>query len=110
MVRLIADEIPFTPRKFLINVDDTLRELLEREDTDAWLAGSTQTAFATLKPYPAERMHAWQVSRRVNTPKNNHPNLIEQEAPVATPWPTDDAGEQGSFDLAQLDPGEPIVE
>src|ERR1700722_6581699 len=32
---------------------------------------------ALLKPYPAEQMKMWPVSSRVNSPKNNDPELLD---------------------------------
>jgi putative SOS response-associated peptidase YedK len=92
------------------NVRQRMPAILDRADTEAWLAGSTQDAFAALKPYPAESMLAWQVSRRVNAPKNNHPSLIEHESQTPGQQPANDFGRQASFNLAQLDAGLPIVE
>ena len=47
---------------------------------DAWLNGSPADARAVLKPYPAELMVAWPVSVRVNSPKNNGPELVTAAA------------------------------
>jgi putative SOS response-associated peptidase YedK len=61
------------------NVKQRMPAILQREDIEAWLAGSTEDARAALKQYPADSMVAWQVSRRVNTPRNNHASLIERQ-------------------------------
>jgi putative SOS response-associated peptidase YedK len=50
--------------------------ILANEDRDAWLSGSPEEAWSTLKPYPDEHTVAWRVSTRVNTPKNNDAELI----------------------------------
>jgi putative SOS response-associated peptidase YedK len=50
--------------------------IIDRADIETWLSGSTQDARTLLKPYPSERMVAWPVSKSVNTPKNNNPDLI----------------------------------
>jgi putative SOS response-associated peptidase YedK len=92
------------------NVRQRMPAILDQADTEAWLAGSTQDAFAALKPYPADRMHAWPVSRRVNTPKNNHASLIEHEPQAPTVERVKTDGEQSPLDVAKLDPGEPIPE
>jgi putative SOS response-associated peptidase YedK len=47
------------------------------EHHDAWLSGLAGKEI--LVPYPADRMKAWPVSRRVNSPKNNDAGII---APV----------------------------
>ena len=50
---------------------------LRREDHAAWLTGTVDEARAVLQPYPAGLMVAYQVSKRVNTPKNNAPDLLD---------------------------------
>ena len=42
-----------------------------------WLTGSLAEARAVLTPYPADLMAAWRVGTRVNSPKNNGPELID---------------------------------
>ncbi len=56
--------------------------ILRREDLEIWLSGSAEEARAVLKPYPADLMVAYEVSTRVNSSKNNGPELI-----VPTPQP-----------------------
>lgn len=51
--------------------------ILEREDQDIWLNGTIEEARGVLTQYPAGMMVAYEVSARVNTPKNNDPQLIE---------------------------------
>jgi len=51
--------------------------ILPEEHHDAWLSG--EAGKEILVPYPADRMKAWPVSRRVNSPKNNDAGII---APV----------------------------
>jgi putative SOS response-associated peptidase YedK len=51
--------------------------LLAKEDREQWLTGSAAEAKAVLKPYPQDRMVAYQVSTRVNSPKNNDAALID---------------------------------
>ncbi len=50
--------------------------ILSREAQEAWLQGSIAEAQSVLTPYPADLMVAWRVSARVNSPKNNGPELI----------------------------------
>jgi putative SOS response-associated peptidase YedK len=54
--------------------------ILAKEDVDTWLAGSPEAAKALIHPYPAERMRAHRVSKRVNKPANNEPALIDEVA------------------------------
>jgi putative SOS response-associated peptidase YedK len=51
--------------------------ILRREDHAAWLHGTIDEARAVLHPYPADLMVAREVSQRVNSVRNNGPELIE---------------------------------
>jgi putative SOS response-associated peptidase YedK len=51
--------------------------ILRKEDQEAWLTGSADEARSVLKQYDAGMMVAYEVSTRVNTPKNNDAKLIE---------------------------------
>jgi putative SOS response-associated peptidase YedK len=59
------------------NTQHRMPAILAREDREAWLSGSDEEAWATLRPYPDEHMVAWPVSTRVNKPANNDARLIE---------------------------------
>jgi len=45
------------------------------EDRERWLKGPNSREL--LKPYPAERMTMWPVSPKLNSPKNDSPELLE---------------------------------
>ena len=51
--------------------------ILRREDQETWLKGTMAQARAMLAPYPADLMVAHPVSTRVNSVRNNGPELIE---------------------------------
>jgi putative SOS response-associated peptidase YedK len=51
--------------------------ILRREDHEAWLKGTPAEARAVLAPYSADLMLARPVSTRVNSVRNNGPELIE---------------------------------
>jgi len=54
---------------------------------------------------------AWPVSRRVNTPKNNHASLIERESLAIEIRQGNVPGtEQLTVSIIPLDPGKPILE
>jgi putative SOS response-associated peptidase YedK len=55
--------------------------ILTKEDREAWLTGTQDEAWSTLRPYPDEHMVAWRVSTRVNKPANDDASLM-------TPMPT----------------------
>jgi putative SOS response-associated peptidase YedK len=59
------------------NTQQRMPAILAEDDREAWLSGSPQEAWATLKPYPDEHMVAWPVSTRVNKPDHDEPELIE---------------------------------
>jgi putative SOS response-associated peptidase YedK len=58
------------------NTQHRMPAILTKEDREAWLVGSPDDAWATLKPYPDEHMVAWPVSKRVNASKNNDAELL----------------------------------
>jgi putative SOS response-associated peptidase YedK len=53
--------------------------ILHRGDYERWLAvdDPAQLPVDLLRPYPAEEMKAWPVSRDVGNVRNNRPELIE---------------------------------
>lgn len=51
--------------------------LLGREAWESWLTGTQEQAREVLRQYPAERMQAYEVSPRVNTPRNNDESLTD---------------------------------
>jgi putative SOS response-associated peptidase YedK len=51
--------------------------ILAHEDHQAWLSGNHHQALAALKQYPDDGLVAWPISKAVNVPKNNGPELIE---------------------------------
>jgi putative SOS response-associated peptidase YedK len=89
------------------NVKQRMPAILQSQDVDAWLTGSADEARATLKPYPADSMVAWPVSRQVNTSRNNYAGLIAREVPPSdTPQPNSLAAERQAADGIPLDPQE----
>ena len=51
--------------------------ILRRDDQAAWLRGTPAEARVVLRPYPSDLMVAHRVSTRVNSVRNNSPELIE---------------------------------
>lgn len=51
--------------------------ILRREDQMAWLTGTVDEARSALAQYPADVMVAYEVTAKVNSPKNNAPTNIE---------------------------------
>jgi putative SOS response-associated peptidase YedK len=51
--------------------------ILRREDVEMWLTGTPEQAKALLLQFPGEQLHAYKVSTRVNSPKNDDQTLME---------------------------------
>ena len=61
-------------------IHDRMPVILDPDQYDTWLDPSIRDADALkslLKPYPAERLEFWPVSRRVGNPANDDPSLIK---------------------------------
>ena len=50
--------------------------LLAKQDREQWLTGTPSEAKAVLKQYPQDCMVSYQVSTRVNSPRNNDATLV----------------------------------
>jgi putative SOS response-associated peptidase YedK len=49
--------------------------ILPDEVLEAWL--SCEAGKEILVPFPPEKMKAWKISTRVNSPRNNDPGILE---------------------------------
>jgi putative SOS response-associated peptidase YedK len=56
---------------------DRMPVILEPADWPAWLGETAGDPAALLRPAPEGTLRTWAVSRRVNTPRNNAPDLLE---------------------------------
>jgi putative SOS response-associated peptidase YedK len=61
----------------IYNSRQRMPAIQDRVDYDVWLHGTPDEALAALKRYPNEHLVAWPVSTKVNSPKNNGPELIK---------------------------------
>ncbi|MEJ1960885.1 MAG: SOS response-associated peptidase [Gammaproteobacteria bacterium] len=59
------------------NTGHRMPAILQEAQHEAWLSGTVEDASAALVPYPEDLMVAWQVSPRVNSPKNDDESLTE---------------------------------
>jgi putative SOS response-associated peptidase YedK len=62
-------------------IHERMPVIIPKQEEDVWLDPATQDQgllLKLLKPYPAEQMEAYPVSKRVNSPKNNTAACIEQ--------------------------------
>jgi putative SOS response-associated peptidase YedK len=72
--------ITTTPNALVAAIHDRMPVILRPEDEDAWLdPDETDPAplLALLRPYPAAAMAAYPVSRAVNSPRHDGPELLE---------------------------------
>lgn len=63
------------PNEMMAEIHDRMPVILAPEDYREWLGEEPDPAHL-LKPYPADDMVMWPVSTRVNSPKNNDPDII----------------------------------
>jgi putative SOS response-associated peptidase YedK len=66
--------------RFVHNTGDNphrMPAILKREDHETWLTGGADEARQVLGQYPEDGMQAYEVTTRVNSPKNNSPSNIE---------------------------------
>ncbi|MCD4685451.1 MAG: SOS response-associated peptidase [Anaerolineae bacterium] len=68
------------PNNFMQPIHRRMPVILPREHYDHWLRPDQEPEVlrALMEPYPDEAMVAWPVSRRVNSPANDDPALIEE--------------------------------
>ena len=59
--------------------------ILPEEHHDAWLSG--EAGKEVLAPYPANRMKAWPIDARANSPENNDPEIIVPIEPESVARP-----------------------
>jgi len=70
-------------------IHDRMPVMLEPKEEATWLNGAgVDELQAVCDPYPAEEMHAYPVSKRVNNPQNDSPELLKEI----------DIGEQSGLD------------
>ena len=62
------------PNEFVREIHTRMPVILPEEHHEAWLSG--EAGKEVLVPFPADRMKAWPVSSRVNSPKNDDAEII----------------------------------
>ncbi len=67
------------PNKIVSDVHDRMPAILKKEDEQTWLNpdNSIEAVLATLKPYPANKMHKYQISTLVNSAMNDTIDIIK---------------------------------
>jgi putative SOS response-associated peptidase YedK len=75
--------ITTTPNSLVAPIHNRMPVILDRKDEDTWLDGELddpEPLLQLLKPYPADTMEAYPVSRAVNSPTNDGEELIQSTA------------------------------
>jgi putative SOS response-associated peptidase YedK len=63
------------PNELVREIHTRMPVILPEEHHHAWLSG--EAGKEILVPFPADRMKAWPISPRVNSPSNNDPGILE---------------------------------
>jgi putative SOS response-associated peptidase YedK len=63
------------PNELVRQIHTRMPVILPEEHHDSWLSG--EAGKEILVPFPADRMKAWPISPRVNSPRNNDPGILE---------------------------------
>lgn len=69
------------PNDLMAPIHDRMPVILDREDEDLWLDPDVvepERLLPLLRPYPARRMAAYPVSRAVNSPLHDTPDVLER--------------------------------
>ena len=61
----------------IAELHDRMPVILEPPDWPVWLGEAEGNPGSLLHPPPAGTLRVWRVDRRVNSPKNNGPELLE---------------------------------
>jgi putative SOS response-associated peptidase YedK len=73
-----------TPNELCVPIHDRMPVILEGDDAQAWMAAPPSDTVALVaelaRPFPAERMEAWPVSREVNDAAADGPRLVAEAA------------------------------
>lgn len=73
--------ITTSPNALMESIHDRMPVILNPSDEKHWLSTNlkAEDALDLLQPYDAGKMQAYQVSKQVNSPANNMPELIEHQ-------------------------------
>ena len=70
--------ITTTPNELLKNIHNRMPVILHKTNENDWLNNNNRDVLSELlKPYPFELMQAYQVSKLVNSPANDNPEIIK---------------------------------
>jgi putative SOS response-associated peptidase YedK len=72
--------ITTTANALMAELHDRMPVILDPQDYDWWMTGRTEEVGQLLAPCPAEWLEAYPISRRVNSPRNEGPELLSPTA------------------------------
>jgi putative SOS response-associated peptidase YedK len=78
-----------TPNAEMDELHDRMPVILEEQDWPVWLAEAEGDHRALLRPAPDGTLRTWPVDRRVGSPRNNGPELLEagwRDGSVSASW------------------------
>jgi putative SOS response-associated peptidase YedK len=65
------------PNAEMSELHDRMPVILEEQDWPTWLGEAGHDHVALLRPAPDRLLRVWPVDRRVGSPRNNGPELLE---------------------------------
>jgi len=70
--------ITTAPNTLMAEIHDRMPVILHRDDEQRWISPRPNPSLAgLLKPFPPEFMEVWPVSNKVNSPRNDVPEILE---------------------------------
>lgn len=66
------------PNAVVRDLHDRMAAMLAPDEEERWLRGDPEEARALLDPYPPDELRAYPVSKRVNNPATDAPDLVEE--------------------------------
>ena len=66
-----------TPNVEMSELHDRMPVILDRQDWSVWLGETEGDATMLMRPAPDGLLRVWPVDRRVGSPRNNGPELLE---------------------------------
>jgi putative SOS response-associated peptidase YedK len=72
--------ITTSPNALMAELHNRMPVILDPETFDGWMTGSTEEVGQLLMPCPSEELAAYPISRQVNNPRNEGPELLRPAA------------------------------
>lgn len=69
------------PNELMATIHDRMPVILHRKDYQRWLSPAEPDPRDLLKPFPADLMTMWPIDRKVGSPKNNTPDVLDPVDP-----------------------------